>query len=344
MASQVEHEADLDLLDAGCHQLADLDVAEVLARSDEGLAGLGVGDLGGRRPGVHHGLGVLVLDHGAVGQALADPLGQTALGAAVVLTDDDVLRDVDQATGQVARVGRARAVGHALAGAVGGDQVLQHREALANFALIGRGMISPLGVGHQAAHGADLTDLVHVPRRARVDHHVDRVGLVVSVLHRLADLARGLGPDLDKLLATLVVGDQSALVLLLHLGGVGLEELEDLGLVGRLGDVVDGHGHARAGRPGEAGLLQGVQRRGDLDLGVALGEVVDDRAEGLLADLVVHEGVVGRQGVVEQRAAQGGLEGHRETLLGVGAEASSGGTMSSKRILTTLCSEISPAS
>jgi hypothetical protein len=32
----------------------------------------------------------------------------------------------------------------------------------------------------------------------------------------------------------------------------------------------------------EAGVLEGVERRGDLDLGVALGEVVDDRAEAFL--------------------------------------------------------------
>src|SRR5206468_1687755 len=51
-------------------------------------------------------------------------------GAAVVLGDDGVLRHVDEATGQVPGVGRLqRRVGEALAGAVRGDEVLQHGEA-----------------------------------------------------------------------------------------------------------------------------------------------------------------------------------------------------------------------
>ena len=65
-------------------------------------------------------------------------------------------------------------------------------------------------------------------------------------------------------------------------------------------DVGDRHRDARAGGPAEAQLLEGVQRGGHLDLGVALGEVVDDLAQLLLAHLVVDVGVVRRQGVVEQ--------------------------------------------
>src|SRR3954449_9163296 len=98
------------------HEPPDLDAPEAPPRLDQHLAGLGVGDLDGRRPGVRRGLGVLVLDDAAVLAALADPLRQTALGAAVVLTDDDVLRHVDQATREVARVGGAqRGVGETLA-------------------------------------------------------------------------------------------------------------------------------------------------------------------------------------------------------------------------------------
>src|SRR3546814_17625489 len=40
-----------------------------------------------------------------------------------------------------------------------------------------------------------------------------------------------------------------------------------------------------------------------------LSQVVHDPTELLLAHLVVHEGVVGRQGVVEDRPAQRGLDG-----------------------------------
>src|SRR4029078_3786845 len=49
---------------------------------------------------------------------------------AVLDPDDDILRDVDQTTGQVTRVGRTQGgVREALTGAVGGDEVLDDREA-----------------------------------------------------------------------------------------------------------------------------------------------------------------------------------------------------------------------
>ena len=56
--------------------------------------------------------------------------GDRAVGAAVVDLDDAVLRHVDQAAGQVARVrGLQRGVGQALAGAVGRVEVLEHGQA-----------------------------------------------------------------------------------------------------------------------------------------------------------------------------------------------------------------------
>ncbi len=48
---------------------------------------------------------------------------------------------------------------------------------------------------------------------------VDGVVLREVLLHRLGDLVGRLGPDLDELLATLVVGDQTLLELVLDLRG-----------------------------------------------------------------------------------------------------------------------------
>ena len=52
-------------------------------------------------------------------------------------------------------------------------------------------------------------------------HPVDGVGPREVRLHLLGDLVGRLGPDLDELLATLIIGDQTALVLALDLGGLG---------------------------------------------------------------------------------------------------------------------------
>ena len=56
-------------------------------------------------------------------------------GAAVDLADDQLLGHVDQPAGQVAGVGGAQGgVGQALAGPVGGDEVLEDRQALTEVA------------------------------------------------------------------------------------------------------------------------------------------------------------------------------------------------------------------
>ena len=178
-----EDRADLDLLDARVDELVDLDVAEVLTGGGEHLAGLRVEHLDRRRAGVGRRLGVLRLDHATVRETLTDPLGQTALGAAVVLTDDDVLRDVHQTTGQVTRVGGTqRGVGQTLTSTVTGDEVLEHRQALAEVRLDRARDDLALRVGHQTTHSRDLPDLHPVTASTRVDHHVDRVGLLEGPL------------------------------------------------------------------------------------------------------------------------------------------------------------------
>ena len=111
------------------------------------------------------------------------------------IADDHVLGDVDQAPGQVAGVGGAqRGVGEALAGAVGRDEVLEHRQALHEVGLDRALDDLALRIGHQASHAGELADLLERAAGAGVGHHEDRVELVEVVLHRLADLLGGLVP------------------------------------------------------------------------------------------------------------------------------------------------------
>src|SRR5204862_6363886 len=59
-------------------------------------------------------------------------------GAAILLADGDVLRDVDETTREVAGVGRLeRGVGQTLTGAVGRDEVLEHGETFTEVRLDG---------------------------------------------------------------------------------------------------------------------------------------------------------------------------------------------------------------
>jgi hypothetical protein len=82
------------------------------------------------------------------------------LGAAIVLADDAVLRHVHQTPRQVARVRRLqRGVRQALAGTVGGVEVLQHGQAFLEVRDDRRLDDLARRLGHQAAHPAQLLHL-----------------------------------------------------------------------------------------------------------------------------------------------------------------------------------------
>src|SRR3954452_9382336 len=82
-------------------------------------------------------------------------------GSAIVLADDDVLGDVDQAASKVTGVRRLeRRVGQSLAGAVGRDEVFQHRQSLAEVGGNRRLDDFARGLRHQSAHAGELANLL----------------------------------------------------------------------------------------------------------------------------------------------------------------------------------------
>ena len=158
---------------------------------DAGVVDLLGNDFLDERVGVHDELaGVFVIhrEHGgaaqhALGQALLDLAVldvvrqlQTVHGAAVDLADGHVLDHVDQAAGEVTGVGRLeRRIRQALACAMGGDEVLQNREAFTEARRDGRFDDLAGGLGHQAAHAGQLAHLVLVASGTGGGHHVDGV-------------------------------------------------------------------------------------------------------------------------------------------------------------------------
>ena len=101
--------------------------------------------------------------------------GDAVGGAAILFGDDDVLGHIDQLAGHVAGVrGLQRGVGETLAGAVGGDEVFEHRETFAEVRDDRAFDDFAGGLGHQAAHAAELLDLGLVTPRAGIDHHEER--------------------------------------------------------------------------------------------------------------------------------------------------------------------------
>src|SRR5690606_12472315 len=197
-----EHAAHPNRVDAGRDDLFDEDRVEVGAPFDQHGAVRAL-DVLGEGPRVHRGLHVLVHLELAV-----DPLthrqGDRPVGAAVLLANDHVLRDVDQTTGEVTRVrGPQRGVGETLPRAVRGDEVLQYGETLAVAGLDRPRDDLTLRVGHQTTDRGDLPELEHVTPGARVDHLPQWVVLRKHVLHVPGDLIGRRGPDLDELAAAL---------------------------------------------------------------------------------------------------------------------------------------------
>ena len=90
--------------------------------------------------------------------------------------DDHVLRRIHEFAGQVTGVrGLERRIGQTFAGAVSGDEVLEHGQTL-------RGSSSdrPLDdfagrLGHQTAHAGELTHLLAIAARAGIHHQIDRI-------------------------------------------------------------------------------------------------------------------------------------------------------------------------
>jgi len=181
-----------------------------------------------------------------VGRNVLDPHAERR--AAVFLADDQFLRHVDEATGQIAGVrGTKRRVDEALAGTRRGDEVLEGFETLTEVRLDRARNHVTTRVGHEAAHGTDLAHLRHVSSGARVDHHLDRVEPLLLELgdHCRLHLGGGIGPDAHLLLATLPVGDDAAAELLLDLVGLLLVVVEECSLGDRCPDVVDRHRQTR---------------------------------------------------------------------------------------------------
>ena len=296
-------------LDASRDELVDENVSDVVAGLGDDSA-LGVDGVSGERTGEHRVLDVRVARPGLPSASCAAIGEVETLGrAAVVFADDDVLRDVDETTREVTRVGGTEGrVGQTLAGTVRRDEVLGDRQSLA-VARDDRARDDlTLRVVHQASHTGDVAHLQPVTTSTGRHHAVDGVVLREVGAHGLGDLFGGLGPDLDELLATLGVGGETLLELRPAPWRPASRSPHDLALVRRGQDVGERDGDTGTGRPVEAGVLDAVERCSDLDLGVPLGEVVDDRRELALVGDVLDVRVVGRQRLVEERATERGLD------------------------------------
>ncbi len=181
---------------------------------------------------------------------------------AVILSDYDVLRYVDQPPGKVSGVGGPKGrVDQAFALAVSGREVLQNGQT---FPVVGQnGLLDhfPGRVDHDAPHAAELGNLLHVSAGARLDHNHDRVlGLLVEGFgHCLCHFGSGVTPQLDDLIVLLLCRKVAHGILLLYPHDFLLGIFKQLGLFGRKLNVVQGYRRSCHCRVLKAQILDSVK-------------------------------------------------------------------------------------
>ena len=231
-------------------------------------------------------------------------------GSAVLFADQNLLGDIHQFAGQVSGVaGAQRRVGQALAGAVGGDEVLQDGQAFPEIGGNGAGNDVSPRIGHQTSHSGDLPHLHGVASGARADHHlqgVEPLGLE-GLLHLVLDFLGGLAPDLDQLGTTLAVNDDALLIEFLHLLGLaGVGGQDVLFLLGCL-DILQTDGQARHGGVAEPQFLEFVQGHHHLRPGIAVDGHFHQFADTGFDYRGIHVWEGGGECPVQDEPAHGGL-------------------------------------
>src|SRR5690606_24166457 len=230
---------------------------------------------------------------------------QPLVSAAVVLGDDEILRHVDQATGQITRVRSFQgSIGQAFTRAVRRDEVLEYVQAFAEVCSDRRFDDRAVGLRHQPAHAGQLTNLRGRAPGARIGIHVHRVERRLTLFlalfiddrlgrqafhHGLGDQIVGARPNVDDLVVLLTLGYQTGSVLLFDLLHFVVGATDDFHLGGGNLEVVDTDRGAGARREFEAGVHQLIgedDRRFQTDLAVAL---VENTRDGFLGHRLVDQ-------------------------------------------------------
>ena len=280
-----QHAAYLHLADAGVHYPLGVGGRHHAVCTHQHFARLGVYDI------VHGKTAFQALcqffDHLV---ALTDVGHHNALGgAAVVLADNNILRNVHKAARQVARVRRAQGrVGQAFAGALAGNEVFQNVQALAVVGADGDFDGLAGGIGDKAAHARQLADLRHAAAGAGIGHHKDGVARVQVRLQGTGHVLCCLGPNFDDAGIAFFVGDKALVVLLCHLGYLLFGALQQPGLLRRDHRVAHGHGDGGLGGIFVALGLNAVQHFSRHGGAVGVDAAVNNLAQLLLVHKEAH--------------------------------------------------------
>ena len=200
---------------------------------------------------------------------------------------------------------------------MGGNEVLQHRQAFAEVRR-DRGLDDfARRLGHQAAHAGELTNLLLRAASAGVSHDVNGIDVADFVVllhggeHLVRDFFRDGRPDFDDLVVAFAVGDGAVQILLLHSDGLLFGVTDQTRFARRNDHVVDSDRQAGHGGVVETELLDAVQHPHRGFQTEAQVAVVHQVAHALLLEQAVDVGHLCRaalQVVVHDGAAHGGRD------------------------------------
>ena len=159
---------------------------------------------------------------------------QTTEGTTVLLIDDDIMRYIDETTGEVTGIGGLQSgIRQTLTGTVGRDEVLEHGHTLFEVredrvldfrTCIGSTCLQRLG--HNTTDTGELLDLLLVTTGTGVHHHVNGVESVIGLFHVLhQDVLQVLIdflPCIDGSTITLIVRQHTVVITLVDLIDIGV--------------------------------------------------------------------------------------------------------------------------
>ena len=253
--------------------------------------------------------------------AFAD-LGNPNAGrrSAVVVSDDDILRNIDKSSCEVAGVGGTkRRVRLSFTRTSRGYEIFKNGKSFTEVRSDGNFDRFTCRVRHKSAHTAKLTDLVDRSARARNSHHVDRVLFAQVFLKFFGYGGCRAVPNGNYLAVFLLVGDHASLVKFLDFCDFLFGLSNDALFLGRNDHIRYGYGDSRLRRILIALSLDRVKDFGCSGYTVNADGPVNDLSECLFRydelDLGIEHafGVVPvnkseilRNGVVEDQKSDGG--------------------------------------
>ena len=203
---------------------------------------------------------------------------------AIVLAHDYILRNVYKTTSQITGVSSTQCgIGQAFAGTMGGNEVFQNGQAFTEVRFNRTVDNTARGVGHQATHTGQLTNLLLVTTGTGISHHSHGVELIHGGLHQnIGNLIGSFFPQGANLLMTFLIAHQATTEHTLCLINLFFGCIQDILLSSRNLNIGGSNGNAGLAGIIIAHFLNNIQNLGSTQVAKQLVSLRNQLAQFLL--------------------------------------------------------------